>query len=53
MSWFQELIRVRLINDEELLEEGTYEKLMAQGGVFVDLVARQRIDSEPAADNTN
>ena len=38
--------RIMLIDNGTIAEEGTYEELIAKGGLFAELVARQRLDNE-------
>ena len=37
--------RILVVDDGRIAEEGTYDELIAQGGIFADLVERQRIDT--------
>ena len=46
LSTVRECDRILVLADGGIVEEGTYEELLARGGVFADLVARQRIDGE-------
>jgi len=34
------------MDDGAIIEEGTYEELIARNGAFADLVARQRLDQK-------
>ena len=36
--------RILMLDKGQIVESGTYEELIAQNGVFADLVARQRLD---------
>lgn len=38
--------RILVVSDGHIAEEGTYEELIANGGLFADLVERQRLDKE-------
>ena len=38
--------RILLVANGGIAEEGSYDELMARGGMFADLVARQQIDEE-------
>ena len=38
--------RILVMDSGAIIEEGTYEQLIARNGVFADLVARQRLDRE-------
>ena len=37
--------RILVMDKGAIIEEGTYEELIAQNGYFADLVARQRLDT--------
>jgi ABC-type bacteriocin/lantibiotic exporter with double-glycine peptidase domain len=41
--------RILVVDGGRIAEEGTYDELIAQGGVFADLVKRQRIDTVGSA----
>ena len=43
LSTVQHCDRILVIDEGRVAEEGTYEELLAQGGVFTDLVERQRL----------
>ncbi len=38
--------RILVLDDGHIVEQGTYEELMERGGLFMDLVERQRLESE-------
>jgi ABC-type bacteriocin/lantibiotic exporter with double-glycine peptidase domain len=38
--------RILVVDGGRIAEEGTYEELIAKGGLFADLVERQRLDQE-------
>jgi ABC-type multidrug transport system fused ATPase/permease subunit len=38
--------RILVVSGGAIAEEGSYDELIAKGGLFADLVARQRIDQE-------
>lgn len=38
--------RILVVDDGHIAEEGTYEELLERGGLFAELVARQRLDQE-------
>ena len=44
--------RILVMDKGAIVEEGSYEQLMAQKGMFADLVARQQLDPAPAAEGT-
>ena len=46
LSTVRECDRILLVADGGIAEEGTYDELIAKGGRFADLVARQRLDEE-------
>ena len=44
LSTIQHCDRILVLDGGHIIEEGTYEELIAQNGYFADLVARQRLD---------
>jgi ABC-type multidrug transport system fused ATPase/permease subunit len=36
--------RILVVSDGHIAEEGTYDELIAKGGLFAELVERQRLD---------
>lgn len=46
LSTVRECDRILVVSGGTIAEEGTYDELIAKGGIFADLVARQRIDDE-------
>ena len=38
--------RILVVDGGRIAEEGTYEELIAKGGLFAELVERQRLDQE-------
>ena len=45
LSTIRQCDRVIVLDDGRIVEDGTYDSLIAQNGLFADLVARQRIDT--------
>ena len=41
--------RILVVDDGRIAEEGTYDELIVQGGIFAELVERQRIDTAGSA----
>ena len=46
LSTVQHCDRILVVDGGRIAEEGTYEELIAKGGIFADLVERQRLDNE-------
>lgn len=46
LSTVRDCDRILVVADGGIAEEGSYEELIAKGGLFADLVARQRVDEE-------
>ena len=46
LSTVRECDRILVVADGGIAEEGTHDELIAKGGMFANLVARQRVDSE-------
>ena len=46
LSTVRECDRILLVAGGAIAEEGSYDELIAKGGLFADLVARQRLDDE-------
>ena len=46
LSTVRDCVRILVIANGGIAEEGTYDELIGRGGVFADLVARQRIDED-------
>jgi len=44
LSTIRHCTRILVMDSGGIIEEGTYEELIAKGGFFADLVARQRLD---------
>jgi ABC-type multidrug transport system fused ATPase/permease subunit len=38
--------RILVVDEGHIAEEGTYDELIERGGLFAELVARQRLDQE-------
>ena len=56
LSTIRNCDRILVMDDGRIIEEGTYDALIAEDGVFADLVARQRLDiptKEPAEEENN
>lgn len=47
LSTIRQCDRIVVLNQGHIIEDGTYEELIAKNGFFAELVARQRLD-EPA-----
>jgi NHLM bacteriocin system ABC transporter ATP-binding protein len=45
LSTIRQCDRIVVLDKGRIVEDGTYEALITQGGVFADLVARQQLDS--------
>ena len=45
LSTIKHCDRILVLNDGHIVEDGTYDELIAQKGYFVELVERQRLDS--------
>ena len=48
LSTIRHCDRILVLEKGKILEQGTYEELVAKGGFFADLVERQRLDLEKA-----
>jgi NHLM bacteriocin system ABC transporter ATP-binding protein len=48
LSTIRQCDRIIVLQAGSIAEDGTYEELIARGGLFADLVARQRLDVEQA-----
>ena len=48
LSTIRRCDRILVLDGGSIIEEGTYEELIAKGGFFADLVARQRLDIDTA-----
>ncbi len=46
LSTIQHCDRILVLDQGRIVEDGTYEELIAAGGTFADLVARQRLDTD-------
>ena len=47
LSTVRQCRRILVLDGGRIIESGTYDELMAQNGVFADLVARQTMDDQP------
>ena len=48
LSTIRHCDRIIVLDGGHIVEDGTYEELIAKNGYFAELVARQRLDTEPA-----
>jgi ABC-type bacteriocin/lantibiotic exporter with double-glycine peptidase domain len=46
LSTIRHADRIIMLDDGRIVEEGSYEELVARGGAFADLVRRQRLEDE-------
>ncbi len=46
LSTIRNCDRILVMDNGAIIEEGSYDALLAQNGVFADLIARQRLDAE-------
>lgn len=51
LSTIRQCDRIIVLDGGHIIEDGTYDELIAQNGFFAELVARQRLDTE-SAENT-
>ena len=49
LSTIRQCDRILYLEKGKIVEDGTYEELIAKKGKFADLVARQRLDGESGA----
>ena len=47
LSTIKQCDRILVLDKGKIVEDGKYEELIANGGFFAELVARQRLDNEP------
>ena len=47
LSTIKQCDRILVLDKGKIVEDGKYEELIARGGFFAELVARQRLDTEP------
>ena len=45
LSTIRRCDRILVLNQGRIIEDGTYDELIEKGGIFADLVARQRLDT--------
>ena len=45
LSTIRNCSRILVLDQGKIIEEGTYEELIARNGMFADLIARQRLDA--------
>ena len=50
LSTIRNCDRILVMDNGAIIEEGTYDQLIAKGGHFAELVARQRLDTEEKTD---
>ncbi len=48
LSTIRNCDRILFLDQGRIVEDGTYEELIARGGLFAELVERQRLDQRPA-----
>ena len=48
LSTIRQCDRIIVLDKGKIIEDGTYDELLAEGGFFAELVARQRLDGAPA-----
>ena len=48
LSTIRQCDRIIVLDKGHIVEDGTYDQLIAQNGFFAELVARQRLDVDPA-----
>ena len=48
LSTIRNCDRILFLDEGRIVEDGSYEELIAQGGRFAELVERQRLDTQPA-----
>lgn len=48
LSTIRQCDRIVVLDGGRIIEDGTYDELLERGGFFAELVARQRLDAEPA-----
>ena len=48
LSTIRQCDRIIVLDKGKIIEDGTYDELLAEGGFFAELVARQRLDETPA-----
>ena len=51
LSTIRHCDRIIVLDGGHIVEDGTYEELIAQNGFFAELVARQRLDTDTAAES--
>jgi ABC-type bacteriocin/lantibiotic exporter with double-glycine peptidase domain len=47
LSTIKNCDRILVLDKGRIMEDGTYDELIAQNGLFAELVARQRLDAPP------
>ena len=52
LSTVRDCDRILVMDEGAIIEEGTYDELIAKNGVFADLVARQRLEGADSAETT-
>ena len=48
LSTIKNCDRILFLDQGKIVEDGSYEELIAKGGRFAELVERQRLDTKPA-----
>ncbi len=52
LSTIQQCNRIIVLDKGRIIEDGSYEELLAKGGIFSELVERQRLDKTGFVDRT-